>query len=206
MSSVLEIYNMALAHIGDRANVSSLTEQTEQAEVCRQFYPTALGMALAAFTWNFATRRASLVQLADITAPTPWSYAYAVPNDVQSVQAVLAASSVSSWDKQPYALEDLGSARVLYSMTESAQLRYTAKVSDTGFFPPHFTMALSCLLASMIAGPIVKGDSGIKLSLNLLQLYTTFLRQAQTLDANQGEREFQFMADPMNTILNRARA
>ena len=65
--SQIAIWNLALGHLGDSATVSAPTELSRQAELCRQFWPTALSVALESHPWNFATRRAALAPLTGVS-------------------------------------------------------------------------------------------------------------------------------------------
>ena len=74
---------------------------------------------------------------------------------------------------------------VLYTDQVSAVLRYSADTSNTGSFPPNFVMALSYYLASLLAGPIIKGDAGEQKSAEMLSLAERWKAQALLSDANQ---------------------
>ncbi len=67
----------------------------------------------------------------------------------------------------------------------AAVLRYVALVSDTTQFSSQFVLALSYLLASMLAGPIIKGDAGVTVAEQMLQLFTAAKGAATSSDANQ---------------------
>jgi hypothetical protein len=74
VASEVDICNLALAHIGDGANVRSITppDETVQAEKCAIFYPIARDIALESHGWSFAVQRAELNQL--VTNPVDsWS-------------------------------------------------------------------------------------------------------------------------------------
>jgi hypothetical protein len=64
-------------------------------------------------------------------------------------------------------------------------LRYTAYVKDTTQFSPLFVMSLSWYLASMLAGPIIKGDAGAAEAKRCTQMAMGFLSQAEMSDSNQ---------------------
>ena len=88
MPSVVEICNLALAHLGDDATVASIDppEGSAQSEHCARFYPIARDSLLQMHTWSFASRRVSLAQ---VTMPyTMWKYAYGVPADMLTAVAV----------------------------------------------------------------------------------------------------------------------
>jgi len=89
LASVVEICNLALAHLGDDASIASIDppEGSAQAEHCARFYPIARDSLLQMHNWNFASRRALL---ASVTMPySMWKYAYAVPGDMMVAVSVL---------------------------------------------------------------------------------------------------------------------
>jgi len=67
----------------------------------------------------------------------------------------------------------------------AAVIRYTFDVSDTTKFSGLFTQALAWLLASMLAGPLLKGDAGAAESKRCLQMFQMIEAQAESSDANQ---------------------
>lgn len=204
MASEVEICNVALAHLGDTATVASLDppEGSAQAEHCARFYPIARDSLLEMHAWNFATAR---VRLAEIVSEWPqWRYAYAVPADFMRALAVLPADSIDDLNMpaivtpalttlpsagrvpRPYVIEtDSTSNLVILTNEPDALLRYVREVSDTTRFSPLFTMTLTHLLASMLAGPIIKGAEGNAESKRQLQLMNAYLTQAKGSDAQQ---------------------
>lgn len=192
MASEVEICNLALAHLGDAATVASLDppEGSAQAEHCARFYPIARDSLLETHPWKFATRRATL---AELTNPwTQWTYAYAKPADCLRMLAVISPTASNdhmdygTLVPQPYTVEineDL--AEVILTNQEDAVLRYVAQVTDTTTFSPLFTMTLSWHLASMLAGPTIKGDVGAAEAKRCAQMMMAWLGKASTSDANQ---------------------
>lgn len=200
MASEVDIANLALANLGDNATVASLDppEGSAQAEHCARFYPIARDALLEAHSWNFATKRK---QLAELTSDwTSWDYCYAVPSDMLVALAVIPPeptddysegtpsqeTTVGQYVTQPFALESLDDGTsVIYTDQEDAVLRYTARITDPTKFSPLFTSALTWSLASMLAGPIIKGDAGAAEAKRCLQMMNLYLGQARTSDANQ---------------------
>jgi hypothetical protein len=64
-------------------------------------------------------------------------------------------------------------------------LRYTSRVTDTTKFSPLFNMSLSWLLASMLAGPVIKGDAGAAEGKRCYQMFQAHLVEATQSDAVQ---------------------
>jgi hypothetical protein len=147
-------------------------------------------------------------------SPATWRYMYALPSGVINVLAVLPAEARDDYEErfgpvendhyppypqgylpvpgapdyvpQPYAVETRpdGSQIVLTNVCD-AVLRYTGLVEDTTKFSPLFTLALSYLLASMLAGPLIKGDAGMAAAAQQLQAFEAIKGQAVASDANQ---------------------
>lgn len=98
MPSVVDLCNLALAQLGDTANVSSLSPaDSAQAVHCARFYPIARDALLELHDWNFATRRAVLTlrggpvgtNLETDASCAQWPYTYAAPAGMVSAIAVL---------------------------------------------------------------------------------------------------------------------
>jgi hypothetical protein len=157
MASAVDICNLALAHLGDEATVSSIDppEGSTQAEHCARFYPLARDALLEMHTWSFATKRVVLAQTG--TPPDSWEFSYALPSACIRAVALLMPESLDDSDTQDYIIEidDTGDSRI-YTDVEVATLRYITQVTDTTKFNPLFVNALSWLLASYLAGPITK--------------------------------------------------
>lgn len=208
MASEVDICNAALALLGDVATVSSLSppEGSAQASHCARFYPIARDSLLEMSTWSFATVR---VQLAQISYGfTSWAYAYEAPAGLVNTIAVLPSDATddyaeevtigytplgaptigqSFYETQPYALEfdPVSGAQIILTNQESAVLRYTQIVTDPTQFSPTFVSTLTYWLASYLAGPIIKGDAGMKVADIMRQQAMNMLAISRPSDANQ---------------------
>jgi hypothetical protein len=210
MATAIEICNIALSHLGDTATVTSIDppEGSAQAEHCARFYPIARDAVLQAHPWSFATRRAALVLTANVN--DQWAYVYALPNLMMQAIAVIPPNADNDYNipasegydalingttllnttgayaPQPYAIETLADGtRVICTNQEDAVLRYTVYVTDTVIFPPLFVMALTWLLASMLAGPIIKGDVGAAEAKRCYQMFHVHHESAKSHDSRQ---------------------
>jgi hypothetical protein len=186
MATEVDIANLALAHLGDSATVASLDppEGSAQAELCAIFYPIARNALLESHNWKFSIRRVTLAALS--VDSYEWAFAYAAPSDAIRLLSVLPPGASATDSSQPYDTESApGGENIILTNQESAVLRYTAFVSDTSKFTPLVVEALSMLLASYLAGPILKGDVGKAEAKACYTLYRTILAQASASDANQ---------------------
>ncbi len=199
MASVLDICNLALSHLGDTATVSSIDppEGSVQAEHCARFYPIARDSLLEMHAWNFSTKRAALAQLATADS-TEWTYTYALPVDFVAAISVHAPGATGDGVEAgaPVPAEFvMGSladgTRVLHSDQADAVLLYNSSVQDQSTVTdairvsPLFVLALSWHLASMLAGPILKGDVGAKMAQQCTGTAMKYLELARSRDAVQ---------------------
>lgn len=203
----VDICNLALSHIGDAAEVVSIDppDGTMQAALCCKFYPAARDAILELQNWGFATRRVDL-PLKAFTVPE-WQYAYGLPQDAiaplevyasdagadYSTSLILAGttpgavnSGVAIYTPQEFVCE-IGEddSQVLYTNVANAALRYCYRVTDPQRFPGLFVQALSWLLASQLAGPIIKGSAGAGMAKDCAGQFRYFLAQSGESDANQ---------------------
>ena len=209
MASVVDICNLALGHLGDTASITSIDppEGSAQAEHCARFYPIARDTLLEMHNWNFASRRIIPAQL---TSTWPeYKYAYQVPSDVINIVSILPpdaqddystrwAPTDAPWTNyspvvaagryvpQPYTIEVMAAGtQVIYTNQKDAVLRYTQRVDDPTRFTPLFVLTLSWHLASMLAGPVIKGDMGQAEGKRCAAVMAAYLAQAESSDANQ---------------------
>lgn len=198
MASDVDICNLALAHLGDTATVASLDppEGSAQSEHCARFYPIARDALLELHPWGFSTRR---VTLALIGSGWPeWDYAYAQPSDALNIIAVLPPGATDDYSQgvpaaaggayvpQAFSCEVDGSGNdVILTDQADAVLRYTCVMADTARFSPLFVMALSWHLASLLAGPVIKGDAGAAEAKRCAAMMQAYLSQAKESDASQ---------------------
>lgn len=158
--------------------------------------------------WTFTTRR---TQPALVSFPySQWKYAYAAPNDMMDVIAVMSPDSTDDFSNpivvenqilgttamgmgtyvpQPYSLESLDDGtQVILTNQEEALVRYTVRVTDSTKYPALFVDALAWLLASHLAGPLVKGDVGAKLAQMAYRSFQLALSRATAGDSNNQKR------------------
>lgn len=175
MASVVQICNMALSHIGSHATISSISPPDGSVEAghCATFYDQARTELIDTGNWRFALSRSTLAPLATNLSDT-WLYSYSLPSDCMSPKRILrkgAGLTVFNQDTTVYfheANDDDGAdflveGDVLYTNEPEATLVYARDVTDTTKFNPSFTTVLSFMLASYLAGPIVKGNEGLRL-------------------------------------------
>lgn len=185
MASVVDISNLALAHLGDEATVSAISpsDGSAQADHCARFYPIARDVCLERHDWNFARRRVTLSETAN-TPPDVWAYEYAMPSNVIRVLMVMDENGDEDKPKRFMQGTDSTGNKVIWTNEPNAMLLYTHAVTDTTKFTPLFVNALSWLLASYLAGPITK-DPRIKQA--MYQMWQAEIAQAEVSSANANQ-------------------
>lgn len=220
--SEIDIGNLALSFLGDEATVTGIAppEGSAQAEHVAQFYPYARDTLLEMHVWPFATRRGALT-LRDETV-NGWTYSYDRPSNCLKMFAVLPSNAPDDYSlgymygsdvrytdqgivSQPrpsgfstyipvkFASEIAPNGDpVIYTNMPDAQGRWVVQVTDTTKFSPLFKMACAKLLASFLAGPIYKGETGVKMSNLMMQHFQTFFSTNVVLgSANEGHEDVQ---------------
>jgi hypothetical protein len=204
MTSAVEICNLALSNIR-ASSINSLDESSLQAQQCKLKYPFMRDRLLAELPWGFNRKIRALSLLT--TEIFNWAYAYQYPTDCLKIHRLVGAheelanadADVVSrlLDSQLLPLKDLRT-QVPYEVfnfsdnktigANEADLRidYSAKVTDPNLFSSDFTLALSHLLASELAIPIVGAENGRQLRSDSLQLYKSYLDAAMANDLNDG--------------------
>lgn len=197
VTSVVSICNLALSHIGDRATLVSIDppEGSAQADYCAQFWPLARDEALAMYDWGFARRTAAIAAFETEDHPR-WGYAFTRPSDFLVARALEypEEAQVVLNPGNPYYEEGTLSngQAVFYTNAENVVLRYTRSVADPYLYPPLFVGGVTYFLASYLAGPVVKGRSGVQLAQAMRQMALMELSKAATVDANQSHEHTRF--------------
>lgn len=202
MASVVQICNMALSHIGSDARVSSISppDGSVEAGYCATFYDMARTEMLEPGNWRFTLKRASLATVTNLS--DTWAFAYAMPSDCLAPKRILRPGiglTVFTQDDYQYSPNDNNGADfevegdVLYSNEPDATLLYVRDVTDTTKFTPSFTSALSYLLSSYLAGPIVKGNEGVRVGDAMRERAMALADIAATASANASSATHDFM-------------
>lgn len=199
MASDVQICNMALSHLGSEARVASISPPDGSVEAghCATFYDIARTELLEPGNWAFSLKRAALAQ---VTNPsTVWAYAYAKPADCLRplrilrpsiaitvfTQDLYAEPHTDDRDSAPYDIE----GQVILTNEPDAVLVYVQDVTDSTKFTTSFTSTFSYLLASYLAGPIIKGTDGMRIGDSMRQRAMSIADVSATASANASSAE-----------------
>lgn len=187
MASEKDICIYALQHIGQFADMVSLDEDSQHAAVAKKAYPFVRDAMLERHTWNFATAKKRLARIENEEGEV----AFPLPADCLRV-ADVSVPDLWGHEKIEWEVRLIGDVQCVvltgdftYSKTE-VTVSYVKRVTNTAAFSAGFADALSWNLAAAIAGPIVKGDTGITVAQKLAQYAQAFESKAISVDVSQG--------------------
>lgn len=195
MASEIDICNLALSHIGDSATVSSIDppEGSAQAEYCATYYPIARDTLLEMHAWGFAVQTEKLAKM-DHSNPF-WQYCYAVPNGCMRILSVMRSASCLNTPPVQYVRErSIDGQQLIYANEADLYVRYTVNIKDPTRFSPLFVLALSWHLASMLAGVVIKGETGAQYGAMCTAQMNNFLQQAKNSDGLQHQQAINHIA------------
>lgn len=177
MTSIVNIYNLALGNLGVQQTVSSDTEKSNEARACNRFYDSARDYVLRRFPWPFATAYQALALVGE-NPNTDWKYSYRYPSQCLSIRRIvnplgrkdigrvfndgplapISAGYGMDPGKIPYTLSNDSGGKLIFTDMENASVEFTARVVDTVLFDPLFVDALSWHLAVKIGPSLAGGD------------------------------------------------
>jgi hypothetical protein len=184
----VEICNLALARLGTKALVFSLTDGTPEANMCAQIFPQARDTALASFPWPFATKRTNLSIAAGETR-SGWTYCYTYPSDCLTARYIYPGSRQVPYNaKIPYVVETngTGNGRIICTDQEDAELIYTLRVTDIPSFPPAFVDALAWFVARDLAMPL---STNPQMAVFCGQMFSAAIGNAGSIEFRQSQED-----------------
>lgn len=199
MASAVDLCNIALSHLGARAQVSSISppDGSVEAGYCARFYPIARQEVIEAGNFSFVKKRVALAEVTNES--TIWSYAYALPADclkplrvlqLQYISASIYWDDLTDWSHVDALFTERGSSsfelegQVLYTNEPEAVLLYKRDLTDTTRFTPLMSSTVGMVLAGYLAGPIIKGLDGAKVGAQWREQGYRMLAKAAAADAN----------------------
>ena len=180
MPSVVEICNLALAHIG-QGSINSLDEESAQAEQCNLFYTNTRDKLLRQFPWNFSTQ-SILLALVDTTIPG-WDYVYQHPATALWIRKVYTADDTDPEIPNEYEITSTGTEKYVCCDIEDAYAKCTIKVEDPTLYDPAFVDVLAYKLALDLIMPLTESSSRTQ---EIMQKYQYALSEAMLSGAVEG--------------------
>jgi len=184
--NIYQHFNSCYVMPGDALNAFKImppvtsSELFEYAQVGTSSYSTKFASSDGSSISGPDTDVNSLNKIVVASAPSGDSGVVIEPSTLLPIQSHI------ELDAEPFAVEQSPFGyRYIFTNQTFATLQYVAKVVDADQYTPHFATALANYLGSMLAGVLIKGDQGEKVSARLLQKTAGAIRQASSSDANQ---------------------
>lgn len=205
MTSEIDICNIALSNIRG-GEINSFNEASPAAKLCKLKYPILRDQILRDVPWQFAHKVAVLALLTDDLFN--WAYAYQYPTDCLRINRLLinfeeiesgGSEVISKYYNAEYPVPNLNlqtkyelinvdGNMVIAANEPDLRIDYVARVTDPKKFDSQFVMALSYLMASELAIPMVGPEKGRPLRAESLRLYTSYIDEATASNLNEQYR------------------
>jgi hypothetical protein len=146
----VDICNLALDRLGQRAIASIETPTTEIEEVCARHYPAAVRELLRRFIFNFSKKYAVLTKSATKTPAFGYTSAYQLPNDFVRL---LALGDIAINDDTPAGLYDMSEGHIFTDAADAAGLKISYVYDDPAIstWDPLFVRLVTLHLAANMA-------------------------------------------------------
>ena len=178
MADTVEIYNLALLHLGAKP-CTAIDDGSAGANAITRAWATAVKAILSAANWDFALKQAELVQ-----GSTPlfgYDYSYTLPSDFLKALKLSGNADGFQWEiKDGVLCIDLDSAD---GDGYEVELEYVAYITDVTLFPAFFVEALSYKLAIMVAPALLGQSDGLNAKRALEEFYQLALQNAAFVTA-----------------------
>lgn len=181
MSSNVQIAKLALQHIGDRWDITSLADASAEAEQVNLIFNDTRDALLRAHPWVFAKAYTSPAALTG-TVPGNWDYMYTYMTDCLRVQGIVDPTKKNLTIKFEVARNAAG-VKVILTNHQDPEFIYTQAITDPTEFDAEFILAFSYMLASRLAMPLA-GDP--ELATALINQAFSVVSQAEETDSNEG--------------------
>lgn len=183
MASVIDICNLALAHIG-QGSINSLDESSSQAEQCNLFYPYTRDSLLRQFPWNFATKSILLAQV--VSDIQEWPYIYSYPPECLHIRRIYSGGTSNQEIQNEYEVLTSGTDKYICCEIENAYAKCTINISDPMLYDPLFIDVLAFKLSLDLIMPLTNSSTRTQ---EIVQKYQTALSLAMLHGAVEGAQK-----------------
>lgn len=163
----IEICNMALSRIGE-SPIEALSEASEAARKCNQFFEHDRRVVLRRYPWPWATRRVELAAMVD--SPQDYLYAYRYPADCCYLRKIYSVAPDGHLMPLPefvsYQIVSDAGGMIIYTNEPRVIAEYTADIKDAEMFDEQFCEALSWKLAASIAFKLTGNAQIVQMATN----------------------------------------
>lgn len=183
MATEVQIAKLALSHLGDRYDLSSLSDATPEAEQIDLVFDQTRDMLLKEHPWAFAQKYYSPPYDLSGTLPADWDYMFDYPEDcIRMIEIVNPLGNGYPPIEFAVGVTDL-EQKVIMCNVEEPEFRYTYRVTKASDFDVSFVDALSYRLAARVCVALT-GDA--RLAAEIERKADVACGKAISQDANEG--------------------
>lgn len=200
VASVEDICNLALTALGEDV-ITSLTDNSHRARLCRLHYGAAREKLLRAYRWNFAIADAILAPEADAPASGRFAYKFMKPRDCLAVIAPIDQND-TRWNKiaytggnAPYKVE----GNFVLSDSNPLYITYIKDVTAPADMDSLFVAALAFALAKSVCMALTNDNGKFQI---VSQQFMEEIRQARVLCAIENSPEMIIASDWVDARLS----
>src|SRR4051812_30643205 len=139
MSSILDICNMALSHLGVAVEVQDFdSDRSAAAQALRRFYEPTRDEVLRDFDWSFARKREPLA-LVETDPNLDWTYSYRKPAGAVAIRSLPNDAGIREETLSSRVAFDEGSddtGELIFTDLTDSEVIYTFKETNTEKYPP----------------------------------------------------------------------
>lgn len=192
----VDICNNALDLVGNGLHITSLDEQSKEADLLRRNYQNTVEQALTMFHFSFARKDEVITEKMQIKdyISIPYKYTYSIPSDVLTIlrleHYVGNTGDIMDSPIIKYNFRNIRNKKCIVTNDKAPfVMQYICKVEDESLFSASFIDAIQYMLASKLATGLIHGGTGISMSDNLMQKGLSMLAFSAGQDAQQGSEE-----------------
>lgn len=157
MSSMVDVFNVALGHCGISTLIADPDERSSERLICSRFWPMSVAAVFSyrSVAWRFALRTRALTPISQNALLGEFIYAY--PDKCATIQAVKHSPEATEHLNYEVVYEE--SFRAIKTVTSQAYAVYVELVEQVERWPESFAEAVAYRLAANIAVPIKASDA-----------------------------------------------
>jgi hypothetical protein len=176
-SSEVDLCNSALIHLG-AGLITSLTDNSDEARACNQFFDGARDAVLTQSHWNFATTQAELSKLSG-TPLYKYGFKYLLPVDPYCLKVL----NIENPEEDTLWMVK---GREIHTDRDGLKIDYIYRNTDVSQWTPLFVIALEYFLAHRMAYAIT-GSRAV--AADMKELYDDALSDAEDVNAQEGNAD-----------------
>lgn len=186
MASTIQIFNMALRHIGVSIAVASLSESSKERITMSSFFENDRRAVLRRYNWPFATSYPAL-GLVEENPNEDWAYAYRYPVAALRIRRIVTGLGRADPKPAPYRVGRDEVGKLIYTDQQDAVIECTVDIEDSEQFDSDFAEALSWKLALSAAPSLSRLPKAVNLCQQMYEYTLAVATQSSGNESQQNE-------------------